>query len=106
MLYSAVAGLVKSASETCADVDYEDSADPGESGCGDGPIEKRHPPASISYWDRGELESSLGKRISPGDPVGESPMTCTYSTQMCTGPKVISKWVLITLLRDVSDTVA
>ncbi|KAL6850626.1 hypothetical protein ACO1O0_007750 [Amphichorda felina] len=93
MLYSAAAGLVNAALKTCSDVSYQDAADLGESGCGEGPIEKRHPRLPASLLDRdpdATDSSSLEQRIPPTDPDGTDPIMCSYATKMCTGPKVIT----------------
>ena len=95
MVYSAAAGLVNAALKTCSDVSYQDAADLGESGCGEGPIEKRHPRLPVSFLDRdpdATDSSSLEQRIPPTDPDGTDPIMCSYATKMCTGPKVISKY--------------
>lgn len=93
MIYAAVAGMVEGTLDSCKDVTYKDPADLGESGCGEGPMpEKRNPPPPEEYWDEETGERQLRKRISPGDAGGTvDDMICTYSTDVCEGPKIISE---------------
>lgn len=87
---------------TCAEVTYKAAADYGESGCGDGPLERR------SAMRLGELDGnitmpSLNKRLPPTDPDGADMMECNYKTDMCTGPRVISTYTQTPFLRTSMD---
>src|SRR5687767_1667719 len=94
MIYGAVSGMVEATRDSCEEVTYKDPADSGESGCEEGPLpEKRHPPPPEVYWDEETGERQLRKRIPPSDPDGTvNDMMCTYSTNMCAGPKIISEY--------------
>lgn len=78
--------------ETCTEVTYKDDANPGESGCGDGPLERRSPMPLGDDLDGNTATSSLNKRLPPTDIDGTDPIECNYNTNMCTGPRIISMY--------------
>lgn len=89
MVYSAAAGMVNAVRETCAEADYTWAAEAGESGCGDGPLERRSQLRRRGEWNA--TSPSLEKRLPPSDPGSGGQIDCDYSVDMCTGPRVISK---------------
>ena len=90
MVYSAAAGMVSAVRSTCAEASYQGEPGAGESGCGNGALERRSPLRRRDDMDRNVTTSSLDKRLPPTDPDGTDPVECTYFSKMCTGPRVIS----------------
>lgn len=98
MLGPAVAGMISAALKTCVEAQYDDIAEMGQSGCDkEGYLEKRHPPPPIAVLDSETGERSLVRRIGAGDLPGDleggpADMTCHYSSNMCTGPRIFRKF--------------
>lgn len=81
--------MVSAVRKSCVEVPYEDNASAGESGCGEGPLERRNPIRRRDWMHGNRTISSLDKRLPPTDADGADPIECTYEAEMCSGPRVI-----------------
>lgn len=91
MLVSGLTMWALVASRNCQTISYKADADDTESGCGQGPVQKR---STLQLFSALELQG-LEKRspISPGSDgnIQSGHMQCTYEAQICSAPNSFRK---------------